>query len=90
MQDEEEEVEPEQPAKKPVTEEAVFAGNKNLRSEDQKYREINDDRQAIPTHAKIFPVRRLAAGNTTACFTFVCQEFAASMMAVAAATVSAS
>ena len=59
-------LEPEQPAKKPVTEEAVFAGNKNLRSEDQKYREINDDRQAIPTHMpEIFPVRRLAAGNTT-------------------------
>ena len=50
VQDEEEEAEPEQPAKKPVKEEAVFAGNKNLRSEDQKYREINDDRQVIPTH----------------------------------------
>ncbi|CAL5222238.1 g4572 [Coccomyxa viridis] len=43
--DEEEEAEPEKPAKKPVKEEAVFAGNKNLRSEDQKYREINDDRK---------------------------------------------
>ena len=46
VQDEDEEAEPEKPAKKAVKEEAVFAGNKNLRSEDQKYREIHDDRHA--------------------------------------------
>ncbi len=66
VQDEEEEAEPEKPAKKPVKEEAVFAGNKNLRSEDQKYREINDDRQAPPTNAKEMPARRLDAGAMTA------------------------
>ena len=42
----EEEAEPEKPVKKAVKEEALFAGNKNLRSEDQKYREIHDDRRA--------------------------------------------
>ena len=45
LQGEEEEAEPEKPAKKQVREEDVFAGNKNLRSEDQKFREMHDDRQ---------------------------------------------
>ena len=44
LQGEEEEAAPEKPAKKPVREEDVFAGNKNLRSEDVKFREIHDDR----------------------------------------------
>ena len=88
VQDEEEEAEPEQPAKKPVKEEAVFAGNKNLRSEDQKYREINDDRQVIPTHMPEFmPARRSA---TTACLALACQDFPASTTALTAATDSAS
>ena len=44
LQGEEEEAAPEKPAKKAVREEDVFAGNKNLRSEDVKFREIHDDR----------------------------------------------
>lgn len=43
MQGEEEEP-AEEPARKQVKEEDVFAGNKNLRSEDQKFREMHDDR----------------------------------------------
>ena len=46
LQGEEEEAAPEKPAKKPVREEDVFAGNKNLRSEDVKFREMHDDRCA--------------------------------------------
>ncbi len=42
----EEEVASEKPAKKQTREEDVFAGNKNLRSEDQKFREMHDDRLA--------------------------------------------
>ncbi|CAK0786832.1 hypothetical protein CVIRNUC_010046 [Coccomyxa viridis] len=42
---EEEEAASEKPAKKPVREEDVFAGNKNLRSEDVKFREMHDDRK---------------------------------------------
>ena len=87
VQDEEEEAEPEQPAKKPVKEEAVFAGNKHLRSEDQKYREINDDRQVASTHAIDLSAGRFTAGATTACWRLACQDFPASMMAVAADTV---
>ena len=60
MQDEEEEAEPEKPAKKAPKEEAMFAGNKNLRSEDQKYREIHDDRQASLLHARDAPARHLS------------------------------
>ena len=39
-----EEAAKEKPAKKQPREEEVFAGNKNLRSEDQKFREMHDDR----------------------------------------------
>ena len=46
LQGEEDEAAPEKPAKKPVREEDVFAGNKNLRSEDVKFREMHDDRCA--------------------------------------------
>ena len=44
MQGEEEVAAPEKPAMKQIREEDVFAGNKNLRSEDQKFREMHDDR----------------------------------------------
>ena len=46
LQGEEEEAAPEKPTKKPAREEDVFAGNKNLRSEDVKFREMHDDRCA--------------------------------------------
>ena len=53
MQGEEEEAAPEKPAKKPVREEDVFAGNKNLRSEDVKFREMHDDRCGAPAPAAL-------------------------------------
>ena len=53
MQGEEEVAAPEKPAMKPASEEDVFAGNKNLRSEDQKYREMHDDRFGAPAPATL-------------------------------------
>lgn len=47
-QDDEEAVK-EKPAKKQTREEDVFAGNKNLRSDDQKFREMHDDRLTCHT-----------------------------------------
>ena len=44
-----EEAAKEKPAKKQTREEDVFAGNKNLRSDDQKFREMHDDRLTCHT-----------------------------------------
>ena len=63
VQDEEEEAEPEKPVKKAAKEEGLFAGNKNLRSEDQKYREIHDDRRAPPLPALVLPLAPLGTAG---------------------------